>query len=297
MADGLRIASLPLRFKKLSNVHAAWLVDSRRAAMKDNELSITIGGRDENVDARATLEVLAETIALLRDIEAKQLDGRAKFKWVISQASKNSPLNLTMSGAPGHDRGSMVQVVELFLSCLGLLESGKSPPDWFDSPMLDRAKRIVKRIGHDISSVVYAGKSATLKITQRLAASVDMFQLPDKYREYGELEGRLGQITAHGEAHEFCIYDPLTNRKIHCEFPLEEFSRVRDALTKRARVSGLVLFRRNDDAPLNVEVENWSIIPEDEELPSIEHIHELRINATRGRPSEEIIAELRRYNA
>jgi len=265
--------------------------------MKDNELTIAIGGRDENVDAHAALEVLSETIALLHDIEAKQLGGRAHFKWTISQASKNSPLNLTMFGALGHDRGSMVQVVELFLSGLGLLESGNSQPSWFDDPMLDRAKRIVKRIGRDISSLVYVGKSATLKVTQRISAHVDMYQLPEKYSEHGELEGRLGQVTAYQDVHEYCIFDPLTDRKIHCEFPMEELQRVRDALTKRVRVSGIVAYRRKDHSPQSIAVENWVTLPEDNELPTIEQIHALQIDATRGRPSEDVIADLRRHNA
>src|SRR5689334_24358007 len=63
----------------------------------------------------------------------------------------------------------------------------------------------------------------------------------------------LGQITAHDDAHEFCIFDPLTNRKIHCFFPLEDLGAVRDALTLRVLVSGLIAYRRKDDAPLTVD--------------------------------------------
>lgn len=265
--------------------------------MKENELSIEIDGRDENVDARAAVEVLSETVALLREIEAKQLDGHANFKWSISQATKNSPFKLVLAGAVGHERDSTVQVVGLFMDGMGALEAGTSLPDWFDGQMLGRAKRIVKRIGHDISSLVYGGRRITLKVTQRVAANADIHQLPEKYREHGELEGRLGQITAYGDEHEFCIFDPLTNRKIHCVFPLDELDRVRDALTKRARVSGAITYRRKDDAPLTVDVESWTTLPEDSELPSIEYIHSLGIDATRGRASEDVIADLRRQNA
>lgn len=265
--------------------------------MVENKISIVIGGKDENVDARASLELLVEAIALLGDIEAQQLGARARLRWTFTSASKNSPLRLEILGITPHERGSAIPVAKLFLEGMDALENSGPIPSWLDAEMMGRAKRIVRRIGTEISSLTFGSPERIVRVTQRVAANADLFRLPEKYSEFSEHEGVLGQITAHEQAREFCIFDPITNRKIHCVFPIEDLGRVRDALTRRVFVSGLTTYRRKDDLPLSIQVDDWSVLRSDSELPSLDEIHAMGVDLTKGRRSEDVIADLRRLDA
>ncbi len=267
--------------------------------MKKNELTITMDSRGDDIDALAALEVLSETISLLRDVEKARLGGaKAEHRWYISNATKTNPFELTIDGVVSHERGSALDPVSDFLGGLKFLESGSGRPELFSDAMLDRVKKICNRVGKNLAALVFRdSKAHVFTVTHKLAIAAAAFELPEFYTEYGELDGALGQLTAHGDTHDFCIYDDLTNKKIHCEFDPADFNRVKEALRKRVRVSGRIEHKRRDHSPQKVFVDHWGTLPDEDDLPSIESVHAMKFDLTRGRPSEEVIADLRRLNA
>lgn len=265
--------------------------------MEKNVLTITLDSKGADVDALSTVEVLHETLSLLREIEEVRLDGKAQHRWLISHATKSNPLEVSIGGALAHDRGTTLDPIADFLEGMTALAHGLRP-EAFTDQMLGRAKKIARRVGSGLASVSYRdARSHVVSVSRKLGATAESLQLPSEYSELGELEGVLGQVTSYGDDHEFCIYDSLTGKKIHCDFSPDDFERVRAALKRRVRVSGKIKYKRDDDSPQRVSVDTWSALPEDKDLPSIEDLHAMKMDFTRGRPSEEVIAELRRVDA
>lgn len=263
--------------------------------MSDNKLSVRIGGRDEDIDAQALLTILEETIALLRDLDARMNNGEHTVRWVLATASKNSPLDSGFRGEPISKSVTPLPIAAELLSSFDELERGTGRPRYFTDPMLDRATRISKTAGKRIGLLSYRnGTNKFVSVTAFMAANALKYQLPDTYVSHGEIEGRLDQITAHGERTEFCIYDPLTKRPIACEFEPEDLDRVLKAMNARVRVTGLITYRRKGHEPKKVRVEHWRelAVP-----PSIEELHAARIDLTRGRPAGDVIRALRMANA
>lgn len=266
--------------------------------MTENVLTITIAGKDEDIDVSAFLAILKNTVALLREIETHESNHPPRLRWLVTTISKSSPLKMRMAGIDEGGGGPPSVVVEPFLNGLKLLEAGDSRPAAFTDAMLDRASRIVKPLNNSIARVVFADEHAleVVPVSQHISANVERFRLPEHYAEFGELDGELGQITVHKPPYEFCIYDPLTDRRIPCNFDLSELADIREHLKNRIRVSGLITYRRRDDLPISVSVEDWSPILRDEDLPSIEDLHLASIDLTGGRKSEDVIASLRRMH-
>lgn len=260
-----------------------------------NRLTIKIGGKDEDVDASSFLTVVSETIRLLQDLDAEMTGGSPSVNWVLSGASKNSPALFQFEGRSkrGRDR---VEVTGEFVASMIALEAGANRPRYFTDSMLDRAKRISSPVGSKLSSLAYFEDASlhVASVTLRTAANADRFHLSERYTEYGELEGSLGQLTAHDEQYEFCIYDSLTNRAIKCEFDPADFDRVREAMRRKVLVSGLITYRRKDHTAVGVKVDSWGVT---RPSVSIEELHAARIDLTRGRTSEDVVRTLRAFNA
>lgn len=257
-----------------------------------NKLTVTIGGLDETVDARAALSVLLETIALLKDIESAVL-GKSLVHWAIAHAVMNSPLTLTIESSRSKKWSPSLDVTSEFTKAFRILESSKDRPSFFTDAMLSRARSIAKPVGASISTLSFSDTDKFVCVTQTTVAHVEQLRFSDAYKSHGDIEGRLGQITAHEDSHEFAIYDPVSNHKTICIFPELDLVRVRGALKKRVRVNGEVSYKRKDDLPQRVMVESWETLPEDYELPTIEELHALKIDLTFGKSSEDVVADLR----
>jgi hypothetical protein len=268
--------------------------------MTDNRLSIRIGGKGEDIDAQALLVVLEETVALLRDLDSRMNDGQHTVRWMIESASKNSPFQGGLRGdvMAAASGGHAMPITDELIASFSELEIGAGRPKYFTDAMLDRAKRISGVVGKRVSNVTYThGSAKPVSVTGFTAANAVKYQMPDAYSAYGEIEGRLDQITSHEERTEFCIYDPLTKRAIACEFDPDDLKAVLEAMNKRVRVSGLVVYKRKDHEPRRVRVDHWRTMTADADIPTIQAVHDLRIDLTRGRPSEEVIRALRVFNA
>lgn len=264
--------------------------------MDDNVLTITVGGKNSDFEASEFVSIVKNTIGLLRAIEEKKSGEKARIRWVVVTASKQSPLKFRMAGVE-RGGGSLTtpSPIEPFLTALQVLEEGVARPADFDDSMLETAKRLVRPLGGTVASIVFSdGKDSVVPVTTHVAASAERYRLPDTYSEYGELEGELGQITAHKPPYEFCIYDPITDARIPCLFATEDMPQIRDLLKERVRVDGLITYRRKDDAPISVQVEDWYALPREEGLPALSELHSKGINLTNGERAEDIIAELRR---
>lgn len=263
--------------------------------MTQNVLTITIAGKDADIDVRAFLSVVKNAVSILTDLDHD--NGDDALRWVVIEASKQSPLKMRMAGVERGGGSTKRGVVATFLTGLRALESGERRPPEFTDSMMDRALYMVRPLNNNVASVVFSDEDTEpVSITQHVAANVSRFRLPDTYVEYGELEGALDQISAHATPYEFCIFDPLTDRPIPCSFDTEDFENVRDALKARIRVNGLITYKRSTDTPKSVTVDDWMILPKDGELVSIEQLHAASISLTHGRKSEEVIAELRRVH-
>jgi hypothetical protein len=191
-----------------------------------------------------------------------------------------------------------IAVVNSFLSGLRSIEEHETRPAHFTDELLKRSKKLVEALDDDgVADIEFsAPHTESIRVTQHLAANVDVVigKPRAEYSMDAQFEGRLEQISIHGEAPVFCIYDALSDRPIKCSFSDQHIERVADYLKRRARVRvwGETKFNPKHH-PVSLVVKDVSELREQTKLPQIKDLHAAGIDLVCGRDSVEIVRELR----
>ncbi len=74
-----------------------------------------------------------------------------------------------------------------------------------------------------------------------------------------------------GGGYSFSVYDDVRGKSISCHFPAELVPKVLAAFEKRVCVSGLIRYTGRGDIK-SVEVEDFEVFPDPEQLPGFEDI-------------------------
>ena len=106
-------------------------------------------------------------------------------------------------------------------------------------------------------------------VTPRAADNVRQLLTP-RHRALGSVQGRLETISLHRRA-TFHVYDTVTQRAVRCIFDAASIEKVKDALGSRVLVSGTVV-RNRIGQPLQVQEPTLTLLPSEDELPSIESL-------------------------
>jgi len=105
------------------------------------------------------------------------------------------------------------------------------------------------------------------QVTTQTVANVDAIH-GIASRDWGTIEGRLQMITEVRRLR-FVVRDAVTARLTECFFDDDIIDDVTSAFGKRVSVSGVILYRANGDTK-SIEVEEFSVMPDEDELPDID---------------------------
>jgi hypothetical protein len=237
-----------------------------------DSLTIKLRGKDDDyVTAGSFLEVMRETIAILRGIDAE-----STLIWKLKKASIDSPLSLTFVAQPRPSvrewkRDVSKDYIRLFR---GLENNDKNliESDLASEKLLLRAKDMLDVLSNGVASVTFSATDReSVTPTQRVQATVDEVVSTrfSRYSDFAILEGDLQTITVRGGT-SFFITDRITGREIQCYIPHEQLGAIMGALEKRVSVYGKVKYKSG--RPVSIDVETMKIMARREELPQFSDV-------------------------
>lgn len=108
----------------------------------------------------------------------------------------------------------------------------------------------------------------------------------------GSVIGMLESLNVHGKR-EASVYNELDRRRVVVSFPEADYPRVHGALRRRVEVFGVVQ-EDADGRPLRLRLQDFVILPGDDELPSLGSLAGSMPNLTDGRTATEHLESNRR---
>ena len=94
------------------------------------------------------------------------------------------------------------------------------------------------------------------------------------YRDFGSLEGTLNAIQDGKGGLELRVRDPIWSRPIQCFLQEDMLAEAIGYFRKRVELFGEIHYRK-DDTPESIRVERLGLLPNDEDLPSIDEVRGL----------------------
>ncbi|HUX02663.1 MAG TPA: hypothetical protein VMY35_17010 [Phycisphaerae bacterium] len=205
--------------------------------MPTRRLVITLEHDSPTVPVDAFLTVVQESVELLRDADRiKAGTFRTTMRWLISDASMHSPIQLTLEPSALKANEPITDVIEPCLRDIDRLERGERPL-LFSPDMQERAKQIVSVLGRGIRAIHFNSSGFEVTPTQRVAARVD--ELTERYFEVGSVEGRLEVLSVHGKD-SVKVWDARWHCGVKCLVSDAQLQEATNLLGKRVSVRGRI---------------------------------------------------------
>lgn len=263
-------------------------------AKQDSELLIIrLAGESGNVDLRSFIRVVKESLAILREIDARlSLSGRASVSWEIQDISKNSPIALTLAPTRKSKPITAKRIIKSYMSGFSQISRGREPKD-FSLVALRRTRRMVRTFAQDgLANLTFeapSGETVAPKLDY-LEKITRIIEAKRKYRyEDTTFEGKLLEVNLRG-SNRFYIDDVFTGQSIRCYFAESMDMLVANGMRKRVLVTGTAKYKESG-APVSMRVSDLRIIKKESELTRFEDMKP--INITDGMESSAYVRGMR----
>lgn len=273
-------------------------------------LKIKVEGETKGIPVDSFLELLEQTISILRDLDASISETQnGNLDWEIVEASLNSPLSLSVAPRSYLGINNGDEVINAYLNGVRELNKGeKVLPIFFTEEALKKAKTLTGVFTQGITKISFSSDNGDDIITTTKQTFENVGTVLDeisneveftlsrfsRVEEQATLVGRLEVVSVHGKQPHFVIYDPLTRKKIDCFFDEENFEEIQAMLSLepyRVEVIGKARYDKNGN-PLSIQVEHFRKIKNQGDLPQFKDLAD--IDLTNGINPTEYIQRLRR---
>ena len=260
-----------------------------------NRMTITIAGKAGRLTVKTVIAALSGAGRALHGV-AKDISSpeSTRMEWQIEDATMKSPLALVLSGRDLGESG--LDVVNPFIEAVKTIETSTRRPRFLTDDTIRQIKTLVAILNDGAEGIIFSTEGNRVQPTQHLAANADaiLHQAPKAYETLTELDGKLEEVSIHGDIPEFRIYDVLTDKYTQCAFDPKDIDRVADMIKDRARVRvrGTVKYD-SSYRPISIKVESFSPLRKQEELPQMRDLQEAGINITGGVDAADFVRGLR----
>jgi hypothetical protein len=218
------------------------------------------------------LYVMNNSFDILKDLDsAISVTPNGSLDWVVTKVSFDSPLTMQITSKPKNPEQNFgVKVVNEYVKGLKILGTEERTPPYFSESSLKKVRSIVSRLeseGAEPLEIQGNRKNNIVEFNKKMQKNTAML-IGNSYKSYGSVEGTLEMISIHGKPR-FNIYDNLILRAVNCNMPDTFREKVRENLGRRVIASGIVSYNAKDE-PISVIIEDFEIIPIEENLPSID---------------------------
>ncbi len=267
--------------------------------MRHQRVIIKLTEHGQALEVPELVALFQDTVGMLKEIDCDiTTKSTPFFKWHIVSIQKGSPLLATMeavsTGGDGAD--GEPDVAGNFIRGLREIGRGANRPAHFGESTLTRVKRVAAMRVKGLYVEYKGDGEKPVRVTPDVAIHVDEItgaDMPDTYDEEAELDGRLLDVSLHPSVPQFAIYDPLTDRRVRCDFSDDRLSEVADLLKTRARLLVVGLAHYSQNNPVSIKVRDFRRLREQNELPQVDDLRRAKIDITGGKLPEDYIRELR----
>ena len=184
-------------------------------ATMTSPINFSISGHNAETDAPTVDDLVNQVgdyVSIMRAVEeALADDGASEIEWRVTNAKKNSPLELEITPFPRRHGVNIEQrvhkVKEHTAAGLALLTAKAERPSFFNDSVLEKVERLFQRVtnGLSLTKVDYGPDiQRTVEITPSIARTavshISTVRVPKEkpYRELGSVEGFLKGIDRDG---------------------------------------------------------------------------------------------------
>ena len=223
-------------------------------------LLINVMAPPRQVPAKAFADVLQETLAILDDLQHVH-SPKKLVTWYITDLQMGSA-KATITAEDISDTSHAVGLE--FVVGLRSAEEGRALPDHFPQASLTRLAKLSKPLSYPgieyfEASIGSNGSQVTARATKVIKSNLDRLQIPRR-ESFGSITGVLDTISTRTPA-KFQILDPVSRRPVSCQFAPEQIDAMKDALSKRVTVRGIIV-RNISGQPLRVKQGEVEVLPE-----------------------------------
>lgn len=172
------------------------------------------------------------------------------------------------------DTETQSEVIDLFGHTVRALENGKPLDPRLSSHDLKDFKRLTRTYGSKIRSIQFG----QFQLTNRYTTNVTRLMTQPTVAE-GEITGVLERIDVH-ERSAFTLF-PNIGGPVLCEFRDELLGDVKAAIKRNVTVHGRLMYYLGSEFPGKAHVTKIEILPDDDELPTLDDLRGLLANGTR----------------
>lgn len=267
---------------------------------KPQEITVEMIEKETRLSADSLSVVIDSLVGLLRSVDSRMWTVNApRYRWVLKEIRMQSPLTMTIEAVLTNPDAPAADVVGNTLRGLNQLNAGRARrPQFFDQEGLALSKRMVSVYTDGVLAMSFrAPQRDEISPSSRIAAAVDRIAQnvrPDPLEAYGSIEGVLRRVTVDDrprhEVSDLQIIDRRSNQIVNCSVSPEMAESLTEHLRKRIVLFGMI--RYLGGVPQRIKVEQFEAIPT-EPLPTLEDLHELKINITNGEDAADFISRLR----
>ena len=260
--------------------------------MAATKITVSVEDRTPDLLAQPFLDAVHNSLEILKDLDAGiAMTRRPTLRWAIAHLNIGSPAVITLRALPPMTGKDVSQdVVNHYIDGLELLTQGRGLPPLFSDDALKAAKRLADLTRGNERVVIVRAEDRSVQISQRISANVDDL-VNRSYVSDGSVEGVIEMVTIHEHIY-FRIYDTAQGWSVPCHFRQESLDEVRNALGKRASITGRL---RSDrlGKPESMQVSGIRLLGL-EPLPTPSEIRGIASGMTGGLKAEEYLRQVRR---
>jgi hypothetical protein len=271
---------------------------------EQDRITIHLDGAGGEIDAEAFVALLGDTIGTLKQINSAVSEfGAVNISWRVVSAGMSSPLFATLRGRQQSmdDTPYVGRVIGAFVDGVNSLGTADVCPRYFTKDALRLTNDMAKTFALGVGRIEFSTNGTTANLTRKTAENSatairrleqEEARRAGQYTEHGTIEGHLSDLSELSGKDRLVISDTLTRQKTPCYFrsPGIEMT-ARSAWKKRVAVTGEITVERSTGKPIEVRVEEITILQDRDELPQIENLYGL--NITGGIESSEYVRGLR----
>lgn len=256
--------------------------------MSASRVKLTIhpsGGDEKDVLAGDFLK----QVTALRDLVLLSVTDGAAVDTKIVGLSRNSPAAIEI--APFWKADSKPIGMASYFESIGVvLDKGLAPRN-LGRPVFDALKEFVSVIGKGVRTATLQVGDQIVEVNAEAKRRVEDVFEPD-YSAEGSIDGMLEAVNIHGNRNQFALYPVVGPSRVTCFFTQDMFGEIQPALGKYAIVNGELKYRWREKFPFEARVIAIETVDEADQ-PNFDTIRGLAADATRGKPSEEFVRDIR----
>lgn len=273
--------------------------DGPRLVEEGPRLDLILEGEPGTIALGSFVRALNNALAVIEGVDATLTHSRSGVvEWYVQDLRIGS-LQATLIARPRRGTALLYsstkaeEIATAVVSGMQQVEETATVPDLFPEQSMRRLQNLGNLMRKDGARAFRAVKTddrLQARVTPAAAEHAKEALRP-RYSASGSVVGRLDVVSVH-QGRLFTVYDEIHRRPVRGSFADEIMPLVKEALGKRVLASGIIK-RNSAHQMVSVFVEDFEIMPDDRDLPTVAELVGSDPEFTGGLPAAEWVRRAR----